>query len=86
MHTVELLEQSLAVAQRLGYSIRQEWLGGVGGGACEFGGKKWLFVDLSLNALEQLAQVTESLQDEPGLASLPLPKAVAATLLKNRAA
>lgn len=86
MHTVELLEQSLAAAQRLGYSIRQEWLGGVGGGACEFGGKKWIFVDLSLNAVEQLAQVTEALQDDPGLALLPLPRAVEATLFRKRAA
>ena len=73
MHTVELLEQTLRVAERLGYQIRQEWLGGGGGGACEFGGRKWIFVDLSLNAVEQLDQVTQALQDDPGVYLLDLP-------------
>ena len=67
MHTVELLEQCCEVARQLGYQIRHEWLGGSGGGACEFGGRKWIFVDLALNADEQLVQVTAVLQQEPGL-------------------
>ena len=67
MHTVELLEQSLELAERMGYKIRQEWLGGTGGGACEFSGQKWLFVDLTLNAVEQLDQVTSALRDDPGI-------------------
>ena len=50
MHTVELREQALAVAEQLGYHIRQEWLGGSGGGQCEFAGRKWIFVDLALSA------------------------------------
>jgi hypothetical protein len=67
MHTVELLEQSLELAERMGYRIRQEWLGGTGGGACEFSGQKWLFVDLALNAVEQLDQVSSALRDDPGI-------------------
>ena len=67
MHTVELLEQALGVAEQLGYGIRQEWLGGTGGGACEFGGKKWIFVDLALNAVEQLEQVTTALRSDPAV-------------------
>ncbi|MCA9119907.1 MAG: hypothetical protein H6822_00910 [Planctomycetaceae bacterium] len=67
MHTVQLLEQCCDVAKLLGYQIRHEWLGGSGGGACEFGGRKWIFVDLALNADEQLAQVTDALQLDPGL-------------------
>lgn len=74
MRTVELLEQLLAVAEELGYRIRQEWLGGVGGGACEFGGRKWLFLDLALNAAEQLDQVTEALRSDPGLFQIALPE------------
>jgi len=67
MHTVELLEQAFFVAEGLGYKIRQEWLGGTGGGACEFAGQKWIFVDLALNAIEQLDQVTDALQNDPAI-------------------
>ena len=70
MHTVDLMEQALAAAERLGYSIRHEWLGGSGGGSCEFGGKKWIFVDLALNNVEQLDQVLGALKHNPGFATL----------------
>lgn len=67
MRTVELLEQAVSVAQELGYRIRHEWLGGSGGGACEYGGKKWLFVDLALTVDEQLEQVCQSLRHDPAI-------------------
>lgn len=67
MHTVEMLDEAIRVAERMGYQIRQEWLGGTGGGACEFGGRRWLFVDLALNAVEQLDQVTGALRDDPAV-------------------
>ena len=67
MRTVELLELSISTAQELGYRIRHEWLGGGGGGACEFGGRKWLFVDLALNADEQFEQVCRVLRADPGI-------------------
>ncbi len=67
MRTVELLKQCCETAEKLGYQIRHEWLGGSGGGACEFGGRKWIFVDLALNTEEQLAQVSEALQQDPGV-------------------
>ncbi|MDP6443221.1 MAG: hypothetical protein QGG36_28530 [Pirellulaceae bacterium] len=72
MHTVELLEESLQVAQQLGFQVRHEWLGQGGGGACEFGGQKWMFVDLALNTIEQLDQVVEALQNEPGIHTIEL--------------
>lgn len=72
MHTVELREQALAAAEKLGYHIREEWIGGSGGGSCEFGGRKWIFVDLALNAAEQLEQIAESLRDEPAIHTLAL--------------
>jgi hypothetical protein len=75
MHTVELLKETLETAERLGYHIRQEWLGGTGGGACQFSGRRWIFVDLALNAVEQLEQVREALQDDPALYSMPLSRA-----------
>jgi len=72
MHTVELLEEALLSAQRLGYRVRHEWLGGSGGGGCEIKGQKWLFVDLALGPSEQLEQVLDTLHREPG--GPPLPK------------
>lgn len=67
MHTVELMEQAIEVAERLGYGVRHEWLGGCGGGACEIGGRKWIFLDISLTTSEQLDQVTLALQSDPGI-------------------
>ena len=67
MHTVELLEDALGTAERLGYRTRQEWLGGTGGGACEFAGQRWIFVDLALTAIEQLEQVTDALRNDPAI-------------------
>jgi hypothetical protein len=57
MNTVRQLEQALAEAQRQGYKLRQECLDGVGGGACEIRGEKWLFLDLTLSPAEQLEVV-----------------------------
>lgn len=86
MHTVELLEQAIAAAEQLGYRVRHEWLGGAGGGACEFAGRKWIFVDLALSVIEQLDQVTEALRNDPAATLIPLPPAVEATLGLKRAA
>ena len=74
MHTVELLEQAMAVAESLGYHIRQEYLGGVGGGSCEFGGKRWMFVDLALPVDEQLDELLQALREDPATFSRPLPR------------
>ncbi len=74
MHTVELLEQALDAAVRLGYTVRQEWLAGSGGGGCEFRGRKLLFIDLDLDPAEQLDQALDALRPEPNLAVLSLPR------------
>lgn len=63
MHTVELLDEALDLAAQLGYAIRQEWLGGSGGGGCEIKGRKCLFLDLALSPLEQLEQVAAAIRD-----------------------
>jgi hypothetical protein len=73
MHTVEMLEQALALARRAGYQVRQEWLGGRGGGGCEFNGQKWIFLDLALGLDDQLESVLDALRHEPAVASLPTP-------------
>ncbi len=61
MHTVELLEHALALAERSGIVVRQDWFGGSGAGACEVKGRRWLLVDLALSPAEQLEQVVEAL-------------------------
>jgi hypothetical protein len=71
MHTVEMLERLLALAGQMGYVIRQEWLGGSGGGECQFGGRRYIFVDLALSVVEQLEQVAAVLRSDP---TLPLAK------------
>ncbi|MCR4415314.1 MAG: hypothetical protein NUV77_23120 [Thermoguttaceae bacterium] len=66
MHTVELLDEAIRLAQGLGYRLRQESLGGVGG-ACEIRGQKWLFLDLDAGPQEQLDCVLAALAREPSL-------------------
>jgi hypothetical protein len=73
MHTVELLEHALAAAQHLGYRIRHEWLGGIGGGGCLLNGQKWIFLDLAQAPSEQLEDVANAIQGEPDLVRLTLP-------------
>lgn len=73
MHTVEILEQAIDLASRLGYVVRQEWFAGSGGGACELKGRKFLFVDLDLSPDEQLEQVTAALRHEPEAMTLAMP-------------
>jgi hypothetical protein len=68
MHTVELLQEALEAARRMGFEVRQDWLGGNGGGHCLVRGRKWVLVDVSQTAEEQLAIVTEALRGEPGAA------------------
>ena len=67
MHTVELLDVALAAARRLGFCVREDWLGDAGGGTCEFGGQKWIFLDHGLDVAEQLAVVAGALSADPGI-------------------
>lgn len=86
MHTVDLREQALDLAQRLGYRIREEWLGGSGGGQCEFAGQRWIFVDLALNATEQLEQVADALRSDPAINAVPLPPVLRRLLVVRKPA
>jgi hypothetical protein len=66
MHTVELLGEALQAARKLGYEVRQDWLGGDGGGHCLVRGRKWLLLDVAQTADEQLEVVAEALRGEIG--------------------
>ncbi len=72
MHTVELLEEAIALAEQAGYQVRQEWLDGIGGGPCEVRGRKWIFLDLATGPTEQLDLVVQTLRREPGVCSQPM--------------
>jgi hypothetical protein len=71
MHTVELLGHGLDLVSRLGYEIRQEYLGGSGGG-CVLKGKKIFFLDLALDPGEQLDEVINTLRHDPQALQLPM--------------
>jgi hypothetical protein len=73
MHTVEALEAALALARQIGYRVREEWLDGRGGGACEIHRQKWVFLDLALSADEQLDQVLDALRADPAILTTAIP-------------
>ncbi len=62
MHSVDLLNEALALAEKSGFEIRNEHLHEATGGACRIGEKWLLFVDHSLPAPEQLTQVVRALR------------------------
>jgi hypothetical protein len=68
MHTVELLQEALEAARQLGFVVRQDWLGGDGGGHCLVRGRKWVLLDVAQTADEQLDVVIDALRGEPGAA------------------
>ena len=86
MHAAELLDEAVAVAEKLGYGIRQEWLGGQGGGSCEISGRKWIFIDLALSVTEQLDQLAEALKSDPGMYTLAISQPLMRTLGLRRSA
>ena len=48
MSTIQKIDRLTAIAEKLGYQVRYDYFGGTGGGTCEFGGKKILFMDCLL--------------------------------------
>ncbi len=65
MHTVELLEEAIDLAKRLGFVVREDLFGGVPVGACQFKGRHWLFLDLALTPREKLDEVIAALRSVP---------------------
>ena len=86
MHTVELVEQAVALAQRCGYLVRQDWLGGGQSGACELRGKKFIFLDLALTPIEQLEVIVAALEDADMPATLSIPPTLTAAFEQRKAA
>ena len=59
--TVERLERAIAVARQRGFEVRFEALQGAVGGVCEFGSKRWIFIEITSSVQEQLDQLLASL-------------------------
>jgi hypothetical protein len=62
MHTIDLLEEALAIAQRQGYTVRRQWLGENLGGPCRIGKELVLFINLSIPADEQLRHAMDAIR------------------------
>ena len=86
MHTVELLGHSLDLATRLGYQIRQEYLGGHGGGGCMLKGNKIFFLDLALGPADQLDSVLDTLRHDNDAQTLPMPSQLSELLAVRKSA
>jgi hypothetical protein len=80
MHTVEMLNEAVDTARRLGYEVRQDWLGGNGGGHCIVRGRKWLLLDVAQSPDEQLDVVADALRSENGAGRAVRSKELAALL------
>lgn len=62
MHTVDLLEEALLLAEKKGILIRRQWMAEGLGGMCRIGQQQLLFVNLAATCDEQLNQVIDALQ------------------------
>jgi hypothetical protein len=86
IHSVDLLELSLNCAERLGYRLREESLGGFPGGACQLKGKKWLFLDPAQTPRERLQVVVDALAGDSTVETWELPTPLARAICHRRAA
>ena len=64
MHTVEMLSEAIELARKLGYQIREDQLEGAGGGHCLIRGRKWLLLDITQSADEQLRDVLDAVRED----------------------
>lgn len=86
MHHVELLEHALAVARKIGFLVREEYVGDIDGGSCVVRGQKMLFLDPQLSIPDRLAIVCEALAAEEQLDQSNLPDELAQRLIVRRRA
>jgi len=86
MHTVELYDAMKSFAETLGYQVREENLGGIGGGPCEVAGRKCLFVDITLSSIERLDEVVRGIASDPMIHTANPPREIQELLELRRAA
>ena len=76
MEIRQLLNLAKQTAKDLGFHIRQDLLNGQQGGMCEFGGKRWIILDVSQNSTEQLHAIGNALRFLDSLDSNEVPVAL----------
>ena len=76
MEIRQLLHLAKQTAKDLGFHIRQDLLNGQQGGMCEFGGKRWIILDVSQNSIEQLHAIGNALRFLDSLDSNEVPVAL----------
>lgn len=86
MHTVDLLREALETARGLGYDVRQDWLGGDGGGHCLVRGRRMLLLDVAQTPEEQLEVVADALRGEQVATTLKISRPLAERLEARAAA
>ena len=86
MHTVVLLAHAINLAERLGYTVRQEWIDGNSGGGCELRGRKYLFINLAAPPGEQLETVLGVLRGDPGAGAHSMSNELRGALFRRKIA
>ncbi|HEX3870005.1 MAG TPA: hypothetical protein VHV77_06195 [Pirellulales bacterium] len=61
-----MLEHAVDAARRLGFKVREDWLGG-SFGVCELRGNRWIFLDMAQSPTDRLQAVIDAIRTEPGL-------------------
>lgn len=61
MNAVDAVRELVESAKRMGYEVREEWLGGAGCAVCQLRGKSVVFVDAACSVQEQWEQLREVL-------------------------
>ncbi|NIL97839.1 MAG: hypothetical protein GTO53_08915 [Planctomycetales bacterium] len=72
MQTITVLEEALSAIRQLSYEIREECVGGNGGGVCVLRGRKIFFMDPSLDVADQLEMACDALRADPGVYRLDM--------------
>ena len=76
MEIRQMLSLAKETARDLGFHIRQDLLHDQHGGMCEFGGKRWIILDVSQNSIEQLHAIGNALRFLDSLDSNQIPIAL----------
>ncbi|MCX7402737.1 MAG: hypothetical protein NTY87_06470 [Planctomycetia bacterium] len=78
--TLGLLEESLQLARDLGYSIREEPLGDLPGGACLLGGVRQILINMEHAPAERLDLLLRLLAEDSSAAEFPVSRLLAKRL------
>ena len=76
MEIRQMLSLAKETARDLGFHIRQDLLHDQHGGMCEFGGKRWIILDVTQNSIEQLHAIGNALRFLDSLDSNQIPVAL----------